>query len=115
MAFDMRRSWSRRCRGWLEGVFLTLEDRGILEATLERSPYHYHVAVFSRPYKEYLGGLGHRGDFDFDATAYRVDRGDTLWRIASRHNTTVEHVMRQNGLRSDRIFIGQILQIPSAD
>ena len=115
MAFDLRRSWSRSCRSWLEGVFLTLEGSGVLEATLERSPYHYHVALFPRPYREYLAKIGARPDFEFEATAYRVDRGDTLWKIASRHNTTVEHVMRQNGLRSDRIFIGQILQIPTAD
>lgn len=115
MAFDLRRSWSRRCRGWLEGVFLTFEGRGILEATLERRPYHYHVALFPRPYREYLTGLGNRGHFEFEATSYRVDRGDTLWKIASRHNTSVEHVMRRNGLRSDRIYIGQVLQIPAAE
>lgn len=115
MALDLRRSWSRRCRAWLEGAFLTLEEKGVLEATLERSPYHYHLAIFPGPYKAYVEEIGGRPEGEFVVTAYRVSRGDTLWKIASRHNTTVEHVKRQNGLRTDRIFIGQVLQIPSAE
>ena len=38
--------------------------------------------------------------------------GDTLWLLARRFNTTVDAIMRLNGLTSDLLNIGQVLQIP---
>ena len=43
---------------------------------------------------------------------YTVRSGDTLARIASAHDTTVDAIMRLNGLRSTVIQIGQVLAIP---
>lgn len=43
---------------------------------------------------------------------YTVRAGDTLARIASAHDTTVDAIMRLNGLRSTVIQIGQVLAIP---
>ncbi len=114
MALDLRRTWNRACRRWIEGVLLTLEDRGVLEATYERWPPHYHVALFPRPYAAYLEQLAARpGEEEFQVTSYRVSPGDTLWKIANRHRTTVEEVKRGNGLRSNRIYPGQVLKVPS--
>lgn len=110
MALDLRRPWSRVCRGWLEHTLVTLEAKGILEATLERSPPHYHIALFPKAYDRYVDQLRHAPV----ENTYMVMRGDTLWRIAQRHNTTIEQVKRENGLRSSRIYPGQILQVPSA-
>lgn len=43
---------------------------------------------------------------------YRVKRGDTLWRIARRYNTTIYNIVRLNNIRnSNRIYIGQVLKI----
>lgn len=44
--------------------------------------------------------------------AYTVKSGDTLWLLARRFNTTVDAIMRLNGLTSDLLNIGQVLQIP---
>lgn len=41
-----------------------------------------------------------------------VQAGDTLWLLARRYGTTVEALMKLNGLTSDLLNIGQILQIP---
>jgi flavin reductase (DIM6/NTAB) family NADH-FMN oxidoreductase RutF len=57
MAVDLRYSPSRRCRGWLEQVLLSLERAGVIEATRERYPAHYHVAVFPREYSAYVDQL----------------------------------------------------------
>ena len=44
--------------------------------------------------------------------AYTVKSGDTLWLLARRFNTTVDAIMRLNGLTSDLLNIGQVLEIP---
>jgi len=41
-----------------------------------------------------------------------VRRGDTLWHIARIHHTSVRALKAENGLRSDRILVGQKLKIP---
>lgn len=46
--------------------------------------------------------------------AYTVKSGDTLWLLARRFNTTVDAIMRLNGLTSDLLNIGQVLQIPGS-
>lgn len=45
--------------------------------------------------------------------AYTVRSGDTLWLLANRFGTTVDAIKRLNGLTSDNLQIGQVLQIPS--
>ena len=111
MALDLRRPTNRGCRAWLEGVLLSLEEQGVLEATYERRPPHYHVAVYPEPYKRYVERL-ERGA---PQRNYLVDPGDTLWRIAQKHNTTVAEVKRRNNLRSNKIYPGQLLAVPSAE
>lgn len=54
MALDLRYSWNRNCRRWLESVLTTLERQRVLEATLERHPRHYHIALFPTQYAGYV-------------------------------------------------------------
>jgi hypothetical protein len=49
MAVDLRHSDRRGCRQYLESTLLALEAEGMVEATRERWPAHYHVAVFPDP------------------------------------------------------------------
>jgi hypothetical protein len=49
MAVDMRHSDRRACRQWMDSTLLALEGEGMIEATRERWPAHYHVAVFPDP------------------------------------------------------------------
>jgi hypothetical protein len=49
MAVDLRRSDRRSCKQWLESTLLALEGEGMVEATREHWPPHYHVAVFPDP------------------------------------------------------------------
>ncbi len=108
MALDLRRSWSRRCRQQLEQMLLRFEARGVLDVTLERNPYHYHIALFPRVFREkgskVLAGEGE--------SEYFVVRGDTLSKIARTHGTSVELVKSYNRLRGTTIYPGQMLKIP---
>lgn len=54
MAVDLRIPRKAASRRWLERTLLYLEDRIVLDATKERYPAHYHIAVFPREYARYL-------------------------------------------------------------
>lgn len=45
---------------------------------------------------------------------YIVKSGDSLYKIAQTYNTTVDEIKRVNGLTSNSLVIGQILEIPRA-
>lgn len=128
MAVDLRYSANRRCRSWLEDVLLGLENGGVVEATRERYPPHYHVAVFPNKYASYVARMGEdvrtapvtrvasaertTAPTPADRVAYQVRSGDSLWSIARRHNTTVDRIRAANSLRGSRIVPGQVLEVP---
>lgn len=141
MAADLRASRKTSCRRWLDRVLLSLEKQGVLEATIERSPPHYHIALFSKPYLRYVERLVPRSGARLavndanaepeparvasgpaseeaesaadDIVEYLVHRGDTLWGIARRHGTSVDELKQLNHLRSSRIRAGDVIAVPS--
>lgn len=120
MAVDLRKPQDAPCLHWLRSTLLELEDDGLLEATEEWSPPHFHVAVFTTPYTRYVarreraehathlasGAAAH-------ATPYTVRAGDTLWSIAHEYDTSVEAITQANDLDDDTIRPGQELRIPN--
>lgn len=60
MAVDLRISRRADCRKWLESTLLSLERQRVIDATRERYPPHYHVAVFPQPYEGYVATLTRR-------------------------------------------------------
>ncbi|MEM7479634.1 MAG: DUF5715 family protein [Acidobacteriota bacterium] len=110
MALDLRRSRRSSCRNWLEKTLLSLEGSRVLEASRERFPPHYHLAVFPKPYRRYVERLksGRGGEI-------RVASGDTLWSIARRHRVEIDALRQVNGLSSNRIYPGQTLALPVED
>jgi LysM repeat protein len=58
------------------------------------------------------------GDYDsysYGDGTYIVQAGDTLFSIALRHGTSVQSLIYANGLRSDLIQVGQVLNITTDD
>ena len=50
---------------------------------------------------------------DYSVVVYIVKKGDTLWNIAKRFRTTVDFIVRTNGIENpDVIDVGQKLYIP---
>jgi len=109
MAVDIRISQNRAARRWLENVMLALERKGVLEATKENRPPHYHVALFPQQYEQYVESL-ERQDKEPSMT-HRVADGDTLWDLAQRYETSVTSIKRLNDLGSAEIRVGQVLRI----
>lgn len=57
IAVDFRIPKAEKNRKWLEKTLLSLERTGVLDATRERRPPHYHVAVFPERYEDYIASL----------------------------------------------------------
>jgi nucleoid-associated protein YgaU len=108
MAVDLRRPEGRSCLRWLRRTLLELEGTGVLEATEEHSPAHFHVAVFPTRYTRYVA---QRAESE-RSTHYVVRDGDTLWEIAREHDTTVGALAAANDLSAQTIQPGQDLRIP---
>jgi nucleoid-associated protein YgaU len=128
MAVDIRKPRGGRCLAWLRETLLYLEGQGVIEATEERRPPHFHVAVFPTQYRRYVsnqdggssteGRTASRGGSSASSssasrTTYRVRSGDSLWEIARRHDTTVDRLRAANDMRTNRIVAGQVLIIPT--
>lgn len=62
---------------------------------------------------EIKNNLGYDNSRQIDNTTYKVKKGDSLYRIAKKFNTTVQGIKRLNNLKSDDLHIGQILMIPN--
>ncbi len=52
---------------------------------------------------------------DYPVATYTVQKGDTLYSIAAKFNTTVPELKRLNNLNTDSLAIGQDLIIPAED
>lgn len=123
MAVDLRRSNHSPCRAWLESVLLSLERGRVLEATRERHPPHYHVAIFPDPYASYVARItaedrvaeADHGNEGAIPDSYRVRRGESLWSIARSLGVSLVDLRIANGLSSDRIYPGQMLQVPTTE
>ncbi len=46
-------------------------------------------------------------------TIYIVEKGDTLYSIAQKYDTTIDAIIRKNGLTNDDLVVGQSLIIPA--
>jgi hypothetical protein len=135
MAIDIRKPARARCASWLRETLLALEGNGVLDATEERRPPHFHVAVFPEPYRAYVGRQGDSDSSPAKSSAakkavasrssasrgetaerrtHRVKRGETLSHISRRYGTSVARIKSANSMRSSRIVPGQVLRIPGS-
>lgn len=116
MAVDIRRSHQPTCRIWIEDALLGLERIGVVEATRERWPPHYHVAIFPQPYARYVAALPDPSLPDpSEVVHYTVRSGDSLWTIARDHGIEVDALKEANNLQGNQIYAGQTLRIPPVD
>lgn len=108
MAADLRIPPKGKCRSWLESTLLSLESSGVIDVTRERRPPHYHVAVFTQSYEQYVTTVSGA------ATEYVVRRGDSLSKIAGITGVGIAQLRAANGMNGDLLQVGQKLQIPGS-
>lgn len=108
MAVDLRIPRKGSCRSWLESTLLSLEGTGVLDVTRERNPPHYHVALYTGAYENYVARLqGQSND-------YVVRRGDSLYEIAKANDTSVAALRALNNLQGNIIRPGQTLIVTAS-
>jgi LysM repeat protein len=134
IAVDLRKP-TGRCLTWLRKTLLSLEQRGVLDGTEEKHPPHFHVVVFPAAYDAYVESLGGASRSETAARKaaakttvagprialatvarmpattrkYRVKKGDSLWSIAKRYDTTVDTIKRLNPSAARKLLPGQTL------
>lgn len=134
LAIDMRVSWKASCRRWLEASLLQLESAGVVEASREHYPPHYHVVLFpdrylrhveklegERPMLAYAPARPPQGAAaevvsaeGFQGYRYVVQTGDSLWSIAQRYGVGLSELRAANDLRGSTLRPGQLLTVPTA-
>jgi len=118
MAVDLHKPDDPACRSWLKETLLELEGAGVLEATEEFAPPHFHVAVYPTPYGRYVAArqrVAQAGQTTVRMTTYRVRPGDTLWDIARAHDTSVAAIRSVNHLETTVIKPGDDILIPQGN
>ncbi|MBQ3422770.1 MAG: LysM peptidoglycan-binding domain-containing protein, partial [Romboutsia sp.] len=60
-------------------------------------------------------GINYVASSSIPSNTYVVKKGDTLYSIASKYNTTINELKSLNSLVSDTLRIGQILRVPSPE
>jgi LysM repeat protein len=135
MAIDFRRPSNAACLTFLRTQLLDLEKRGVIEATEEKHPVHFHVALLrttpSRTVSATVNGEVAQADPVVPATTapsaapaakpaaegnnkpstYTVKRGDTLSEIAKKFGSTVSRLKTINKLRGSTLQPGQKLRL----
>lgn len=48
-------------------------------------------------------------------TKYQVVKGDSLWELGQQNGITIDDIKRENNLRTNLIYTGEILQIPDSE
>jgi len=76
------------------------------QQSYQQPSYQSQGGSYSDGQQQWIGSSGGGGG------SYTVQRGDNLYRISKRHNTTVEAIMSANGLNSTLIRPGDVLSIP---
>lgn len=61
-----------------------------------------------------VAALGARGAEPLRPVEHVIRRGETLSALATRYNVSVRQIRAENNLRGDRVVVGQVLRIPSA-
>lgn len=78
------------------------------DANRLKNNYERYAEAVVRAVSEYIG-------LPSTQNTYTVKKGDSLWSIAKKYNTTVEQLKVANNLTSNLLNIGQVLKIPQTE
>lgn len=126
IAADLRVPYGH-CKTWLRKTLLSWEEQGLIEATREKHPPHFHiVAIPNQLNEEIISSLGtrkskrvthskratHSKRSTHSKRVYRVRPGDSLWKLSQRWKVSIKAIMKLNRIRSTNLYENQILKVP---
>ncbi len=89
MAIDFRKPRAGACLTWLRTNLVKLEDEGVIEATEERHPPHFHIAVLHQAPEPRLNRIARAQSTKPDSTSHVVasSEGDVTRRTAAERDS----------------------------
>src|SRR5699024_922737 len=84
----------------------------ILKGYVRKKGGNQAISGFARFLKKIFGSNDSPTPTSRQITIYKVKRGDTLYQLAQKNNTSVKAIQHLNHLNSNTIKVGQRLKIP---
>jgi hypothetical protein len=100
MAVDLRVSARAECVSWIAERLLELEVEGVIDATREYRPPHFHVAVFPNAYAEYEAGIARDSTIAVELAAQLAAEPAEAEPVAVMATTTTHVTDTSTGPRS---------------
>jgi hypothetical protein len=117
LAVDLRVSQKAECRQFLEDELLSLERQRVLDVTRERTPPHYHVAVFPEAFLAYVdeqvdpdGFIGLAGEGLEEGWTASLEPPGAQWLLPAPDPAAEEP---SAGTRTVGQWVGRLLSLPA--
>ena len=85
--------------------------QGLYQKIIDKLPNSQNIASIQNALDSIHIKLIFAADPTPDSVIYEVQKGDSLYKIAKKFNTTIELLTRSNSLKNDKLHIGKKLKI----
>ena len=90
-----------------------VQDNNIVDSNIELQVNTNSYRNSNMNIIDQIENTGEKEQEDYSVIMYIVKKGDTLWEIAKKYNTTIDEIVRVNGIEDpDVINVGQKIFIP---
>ena len=90
-----------------------VQDRGVITSNIDLNVNNNMYKNANINVMNEIQTNGQREEQDYGLILYIVKKGDTLWKIAKQYGSTIEDIVRTNGIEDkNKISVGQKLFIP---
>lgn len=122
--WDSRRNIYPPEQGWqvgLSGIGLQTKKDFIIEAEIRDTSYTFNTVKIITPYNEPLFDMAYNTEKTVmesevpKVIKHTIKKGESLSVIAQKYGTTVSTIKRENNLRSDNIWAGKTLLVPTGE
>ena len=97
----------------IENQDFIIQDQGVITSNIDMEIDNNSYRNTNLNVIDEIETEGERTEQDYSLIIYIVKKGDTLWNIAKKYGSTIENIVRTNGIDDEnKIYPGQKLFIP---